>query len=349
MRSRSAVGVALCAAAQVMLGVSVPVTQVLLRYPIFAGQALRYGLAGALLVAVAVAPGGIRRTEQRRATASAISPRKWCWLALLAATGLVGYNACLVVALRHADAATAASIIGAVPIAVALLAPLVNRRLPQPRLILAAAVVVGGTLLVQGAGSASVIGIVASVGALIGDVAFALIAAKLVPSLGPVRVAAFSCVISVPMLVGASVLAGEAASWRIPTRAEGLALAYLGVCLTAVGFLLWFRGLQMAKVERGALTVGLVPLAAAVTWAIHARALPPLPQLLGIGIVVAGLVIGLSSLPRPRPPSASRNGARQVVPLPASGQVRVALHHVQRSTDESGARVMPAASLRRSG
>lgn len=238
----------------------------------------------------------------------------------MAAAGLAGYNACLVVALQHADAAVVSTIVGAVPLAVAILAPITRRHTPSTQLFTAAAIVVAGTVLVHGAGHTSPIGLAASVAALAGDVAFALVAAKLLPRLGAVRVSAYSCILAVPMLAAASVVAGEPASWRMPSLTEGLVLAHLGVVLTAVGFWCWFRGIQLASVERGSLTVGLVPLATVVTMSVQDRALPPAAQWVGICVVVLGLLVGMSA-----PVAAPRTTQPVVVPTPAAAQVSVGI------------------------
>ena len=58
--------------------------------------------------------------------------------------------------------------------------------------------VVGGTALVQGSGKADTIGVLAALGALVGEVLFSLLAAAVLPRLGAIRVAAYSCGLAVP-------------------------------------------------------------------------------------------------------------------------------------------------------
>ncbi|MFI7074198.1 DMT family transporter, partial [Micromonospora sediminicola] len=308
MRSSVLAGMALCAVAQLMLGASIVSTRLLLDYPVFAGQAIRYAiaavaLAAAMLVSVAL-PG-----TMRSATNVCLTRGEWGWLAILSAAGLAGYNTCLVVALRHADAATVSTVVGAVPVAVAILAPLIRRHAPSARLLVAAGIVVAGTTLVHGTGHASPLGLAAAVGALLGDVSFALVAAKLLPRIGPVRLSAYSCALAVPLLTAASLAAGEPPSWRLPTLTEWLVLLSLGVALTSVGFWCWFRGIQLATVEHGALTVGLVPLAAITTMTIQDHAMPPVTQVGGICVVVVGLLIGVSA----RSGFSARNRPRRIV------------------------------------
>ena len=61
---------------------------------------------------------------------------------------------------------------------------------PSARLVAAAAVVVAGTALVHGAGNADLLGTRPPCGALVGEVAFSLLAAIVLPRLGAVRVSA---------------------------------------------------------------------------------------------------------------------------------------------------------------
>ncbi|SCL13021.1 Permease of the drug/metabolite transporter (DMT) superfamily [Micromonospora nigra] len=296
MKSQAVVGMALCAAAQLMLGASMATTRLLLDYPVFSGQAIRYAIAAVLFLAVICVSGTLGGNGRRTSTPNAsLSRAEWAWLAGLSATGLAGYNACLVLALGHADAAVVSTIVGAVPLLVAILVPAIRRKAPSVRLLAAAGIVVAGSTLVHGTGQASALGLIASVGALLGDVAFALIAARLLPRIGPVRLSAYSCVLAVPMLATAALVAGEPASWRLPSLTEWLVLAYLGVALTGVGFWCWFRGIQLATVERGSLTVGLVPLAAVITMTVQDHAAPPVAQMGGIGVVIVGLIVGMSA------------------------------------------------------
>jgi drug/metabolite transporter (DMT)-like permease len=312
VRSSVLAGMALCAVAQLMLGASIVSIRLLLDYPVFAGQSIRYAIAAVVLATAVLISAALSGNIRRSATNVSLTRGEWGWLTVLSAAGLAGYNTCLVMALQHADAAAVSTVVGAVPVMVAILAPLIRRHAPSARLLVAAGIVVAGTTLVHGTGQASPLGLAASVGALLGDVSFALVAAKLLPRIGPVRLSAYSCVLAVPLLTAASLTAGEPTSWRLPNQTEWLVLLYLGVALTSVGFWCWFRGIQLATVEHGALTVGLVPLAAVTTMTIQDHAMPPVTQVGGIFVVVVGLLIGVSA---PSTVSA-RTRPRRIVPRP---------------------------------
>ncbi|MET7417728.1 DMT family transporter [Dactylosporangium sp. NPDC005555] len=272
-----------CVLTCAILGSSFTVSRSLADYPVLAGQALRYTLAA---VALALLTSWLRPTG-----------RELLRLAGVAATGLVGFNLLLMYALRHADPAAVGTIVGAGPLLLALLGPLQERRRPSARLLLAAAVVVLGVVLVEGAGGAeghSRIdgpGLAAAVGVLACEAAFSLLAAPLLPRLGPVRVSAWSTALAVPMLL---VLLPFGGVVRLPSPGEAAALAFLGLVLTVVAFICWYTAVAGLGVERAGVFVGLVPVAALLTVAVVDRVTPGTWQLAGVLAVAAGLAIGLS-------------------------------------------------------
>ncbi|MFV2087117.1 DMT family transporter [Micromonospora sp. LOL_021] len=299
-------GALLCTAGMIVLGSSVAISRLVLDYPTLTGQTLRYAVAAALLAAlVRYVPwlnDGHRPVRHRRLTR-----QDWTLLAALAASGLVAFNICVLTALRHADAATVGTVVGAAPLALALLGPLLRGVRPAGRLVLAAGIVVAGTAAVHGSGTADALGLVACFGALAGEVAFSLFAAVLLDRLGAVRVSAYSCGLAVPMFALAALVAGEADRWRLPTAAEATALAYLAVMLTVVAFLAWFTGLRRLGVERAGMFIGVLPATALASAALLDQVPPSAGQSVGVLIVAAGLAIGMSWKPPVRDPS------RQVV------------------------------------
>lgn len=288
--------IALCVTGMVLVGSSVAVSQLLLDYPILTGQAARYTAAALALYAFAAL---FPRFGAGTAHRPRLTGREIGILSTLAATGMAGFNACILIALRHADAAVVGTVIGAAPLGLAMLGPLLRGERPGVRIVAAAGVVVGGTALVQGTGRADAIGLAAAAGALAGEVAFSLLAAAVLARLGPVRVAAHSCAFAVPLLLVGAVASGEVARWRPPTAAEVGALAYLAALMTVAAFVVWFVGLQRLGVERAGMIVGVMPVATLATAAVMASALPAAGQAAGVLTVAAGLALGLAAPARP--------------------------------------------------
>jgi drug/metabolite transporter (DMT)-like permease len=285
--------IALCVLTCIILGGSFTVSRSMLAYPVLAGQTVRYAIA-ALALAAIVAAGRTRVWPTVREFA-----RLWA----VAAIGLVAFNVLLMFTLHHAEPALIGTIVGGSPLVLAIIGPLQERRRPRPRLVAAAGVVVLGAGLVEGGGSADAAGVLGAVGILLAEAAFSLLAAPLLPRLGPVRVSAWSCALAVPMLLVGLAVTGE--TLRVPSAAEASSIVFLGLVLTVVAFIAWYTGVQGLGVERAGVFVGLVPVASLATVAI-VDATPPAPlQTTGVLIVTAALITALRTpSPPPLPPPA---------------------------------------------
>lgn len=281
------------AAAMLLVGTSTAVSATIADYPVLSGQALRYALAAAILLAV---------VRHRRLPRAGLTARDFLLLAALAATGLVGFNVFLVEATRHASPAMIGTVVGAIPVVLALVGPMAQRRRPAARVVAAAAVVTLGAVVAAGFGGGSLRGVLLSLGALAGEVAFSLLALPLLPKIGPLRVAAYPAALSVPMLLAASIFLDGPSALRLPTPSEATAFAYLGVIVTATAFFLWYDALRRLGADRAGLFAGLVPVGALITTAVLGLGGVGPADIVGALIVAAGVIIGLRR-PAPTPPT----------------------------------------------
>ncbi|MFE3514967.1 EamA family transporter [Streptomyces sp. NPDC059166] len=299
------------ATAMLLVGTSTAVSATVADYPVFAGQALRYALAAAILLAV---------VAHRRPPRARLTARDVLLLTALAATGLAGFNVFLVEATRHAGPAMIATVVGAVPLVLALVGPLAEGRRPAPRTVGAALVVALGAAVAAGLGSGSTAGLLLSLGALAGEVAFSLLAVPLLPKLGPLRVAAYPAALSVPMLLAAGLVVDGAASLRLPTPGEGAAFVYLGAIVTAAAFFLWYDALRQLGADRAGLFAGLVPVGALLTTLVLGLGGAGPADVAGALLVAAGVAAGLRrpaagpAAPARAPGRRSRPGADSAVP-----------------------------------
>ncbi|WP_328911064.1 DMT family transporter [Streptomyces sp. NBC_00234] len=282
--SSSTVPAAGAAAAMLLVGTSTAVSATIADYPVLSGQALRYALAAAILLAV---------VRHRRLPRAGLTPRDFLLLLALAATGLAGFNIFLVEATRHASPAVIGTVVGAIPIVLALVGPLTERRRPAARTVGAAAVVTLGAAVAAGFGGGSLHGVLLSLGALVGEVAFSLLALPLLPKLGPMRVAAYPAALAVPMLLAASIALDGTSSLRLPTPTEAASFGYLGVLVTATAFFLWYDALRRLGAARAGLFAGLVPVGALVTTVALGLGEAGLTDVAGALLVAAGVLIGL--------------------------------------------------------
>ena len=299
-----------------IVGSSFAVLDTLRDYPQAGGQAVRYAIGAAILLATArgVRPPlltprrlalhkGSRAPECHETAQGGSDPpwlgwpegRQWVRLGLLAASGLAAFNLLVMAAEESMDPGSVGVIVATVPVLLALAGPLQDGRRPERRVVAAAVVVAGGAAVVQGlGGEVTAAGLAAALGALACEAAFSLLAAPLLAPLGPVTVSAWAAVLAVPMLLAIGlVLDGPGGLLRVPTVAEALGLAWLAVGVTAIAFVLWYSAVQALGVERTGLLTGVLPVSALVVAALLGTAELTPGRLAGAVLVGAGIAAGL--------------------------------------------------------
>jgi drug/metabolite transporter (DMT)-like permease len=287
------------AAAMFLVGTLAAGSSVINDYPLYGGQVLRYALSATILFAVARAKGlGLVR----------LAPRQALLLLALAATGLVLFNVCVIQATRHASPTLVGTVVGTVPVVLALAGPLLARSRPSGRVLVAAAVVVTGATIATGLGGGSPTGLLYAVGALACEACFSLLAIPLLPRLGPVRVSAYTQAVAVPVLLLVGAVTDGGGLLRMPTAAEAAALLYLATVVSAGAFLLWYDALPRLGADRAGLFAGLVPVGAIVTTVLLGLRTPTAVVLGGAALVIAGLLMGMKPN-RPRGPATARAAA----------------------------------------
>lgn len=287
-------GPLLAAFACVLVGASFTANSVLGDYPYAGGQALRYGLAALLLLPL------IHREGEPRpaATLRGLTGRQWGRLALLAAVGMVGFNLAVLTAERSAEPAVPGVFVGCAPIVVAVLVPLLDGRRPTRPVLYAAALVAAGAFTVQGWGRTDLAGILCSVGALAGEVGFAVLAVPVLRPLGPKLLSATVCAIAAAESAVLGLVLDGGGFLRMPTGAETLALIWQAAVVTVIGFVCWYMGMQRIGAERATLFSGLIPVSAALTAPLVGTGSYGLAQAAGSCLVGVGVAIGSGVLGR---------------------------------------------------
>jgi drug/metabolite transporter (DMT)-like permease len=281
----------------VLVGSSVAVSATLTSAPLLIAQAIRYTIAAAVLTGLARGLG-VPITAPRG--------REWLWLSGIAVTGLVLFNVAVVRGVSHAQPAMIAVAVACAPVVLGVLGPLLQRQAPQRTIVIAAVVVTGGAVLVEGAGHGDAAGIAWAVLALATEAAFTLLAVPVLGRHGAWGVSLHSVWLGAVMFtVLAGVTEGPAAATRLSAADLG-AIAYLAVLVTVAAFVLWYSTVAALGPGRVGLLTGIAPVAAALTgMATGSRAPTPL-MWAGIAVVLAGLAAGLSSrqsAPPREPPS----------------------------------------------
>ncbi len=276
-------GSLLAALALALVGSLVAASDLVEGYPLSTGQALRYALAGAVLLVIA--KGRLPRLDRNEALG----------LIALAATGLVLFNVFVIEGVRETDPATVGVIVGCVPVVLAIAGPLLEKRPLSGRVIVAAVVVAAGAAGVQWAGGGiTAAGLLLALGALACEAAFSLLAVPHLKRLGALAVSTYACLFAVPMLAVWSLLV-EGPSLSMPDAGQAAALAYLGVGVTVLGFVSWYTAVGLLGVEKAGLFSGVLPVSALVfSAALGVAELSP-ERLAAVAIVALGVTLGVRS------------------------------------------------------
>ncbi|GAA0560364.1 DMT family transporter [Paractinoplanes ferrugineus] len=272
------------AAGMVFVGASVAVSGALADAPVLTVQCLRYTLAALLLL-------GFARLSRR----ALIRPRgtEWLWLSGVVLTGMFVFNLALVFGARHAEPAVLGVAVACVPVLLAVAGPLLEGRPVAARLVLAAGVVTAGAALVQGFGRSDAIGLIWAVVTFAGEAGFTLLAVPVLGRHGPLGVSVHATWLAAA-LFGLAGLAVEGPRAVTRLRVDDLvAGGYLAVGVTALAFVLWYTCVERLGSGRAGLLTGLAPIAAAATGVVLGGPTPALLVWLGVGVVTAGMTLGL--------------------------------------------------------
>ncbi len=273
------------ATGMVFVGGSVAVSSTLSEIHLFTAQAVRYAIAALLLVVFGRLTG--RRLKMPRGA-------EWWWLMGVAGTGLVVFNIALVHGARHAEPAVLGVAVACVPLLLAVIGPLLEGGRPTGVVLVAALVVTVGAAIVQGLGRSDAAGLAWAVVVLACEAGFTLLALPVLRRHGPWGVSVHATWIATVAFCGVGLVGeGPGAVTRLRI-ADWLAVGYLAVGVTALAFVLWYSCVRTLGASRAGLLTGLAPISAAAVGVLLGGPIPDPRVWAGIGVVAAGLVIGMA-------------------------------------------------------
>ena len=167
----------------------------------------------------------------------------------------------------------------------------------------------------------SATGLLLSAGALGGAAGTSLLAAPVLPRLGPLAVTIYACGLAGILLLAAAVVASSAGGppiLRTPTATQLAALSYLTVAVTAVVFLTWYAAMKRLGVDRTGLFNGLIPIASLAAVALAGTGTITPLQCLAALTVLAGVLLGLGPAPQAPASTANQAGGPGVLPVPGA-------------------------------
>jgi drug/metabolite transporter (DMT)-like permease len=224
--------------------------------PPFTATALRFAMALPLFGLIVLAT----RTPWPR-----LDRGTWGLLVVQAGAGSVGYTTLLIAGLTLTSAADAGVIIGTLPVVASLIAILILREKPNPRLLAAVALATAGVLVVSwpagdmGAGSA--LGNALILGAVLCEGLFILLNKRLATPIAPLMQSTLMTGLGL-VVAAVPAFAFEQPFTLALDRTAVLATAYYAAIPTVAGFLLWYAGAARVSGSEASLFTAVAPVSA---------------------------------------------------------------------------------------
>ena len=219
---------------------------------------LRFAIASlALLLITRLMTGGLQRPQRNH----------WLPLILLGATGVFSYNVCFFIGLKHISAGRAALFVACTPLVITLLSLVFHReRLPLLGFSGILLSLTGAVFVISNGHPQALlhgsfgVGELALLGCVLSWAAYTLIGRSILTTLTPLTSVCYSSLIGALLLLAPALHAGLIHT--IPTLAltDWYNLAYLGIGGTALGFSLYYQGIQKIGATRAGVFINLVPL-----------------------------------------------------------------------------------------
>lgn len=244
---------------------------------------LRFAIASlALLFITPMTTGGLQLPRRTH----------WLPLVLLGATGVFSYNICFFIGLKHISAGRAALFVACTPLVITLFSQLFQReKLPILGFIGILLSLTGAVFVISNGHPAALLngsfgfGEMALLGCVLSWASYTLIGRSILDSLTPLSAVCYSSLIGALLLLFPALHAGLMSTLPLLTLIDWFNLAYLGVGGTAIGFSLYYHGIQKIGATRAGVFINLVPLfALLLSWLLLEESLRP--SVLAGGILV---------------------------------------------------------------
>ena len=216
--------------------------------------------------------------------------------AMLGATGVFGYNALFFWGLKSVAAGRAALIVACNPVAITVFSALFfGERLRLAALAGVAVCLAGAAVVISrgdpqtlltgavGPGEAAIFGCVAC------WTSYTLIGKRAMESMSPLAAVTLACALGAAFLLLPAL--GEGMAGLMPgfSPRQWLALAYLGVCGTALGFIWYYQGIAAIGPARSGVFINLVPVSAVAMGGLMLGEKTDLSLVAGAALVLGGV------------------------------------------------------------
>jgi len=255
----------------------------------FTAALTRFTIASVCLIVIA------RRWEGKLPQ---LKRRQWFSVLMLGVSGVFFYNVFFFLGLQTVTATRAALIVALNPIAIALASAVVFQDKLSPlkifgitlSLIGAAIVISDGQpmlLLTQGLQ----LGDLFLIGCLFSWATYTILGKKAMQELSPVVTVTYACILGAMLLLPFGLWEGYQNDWMIPSPKALLALSYLGILGSALGFCWYYIGVQKIGASQAAVFINFVPIAATILGALILSEPITSALITGGASVITGVII----------------------------------------------------------
>lgn len=275
--------------------------------PIYAATAA--GLAAALLVLIPLALGEGWPT-------AGVLVRSLPLLGLQAFFGIFLFRILLLNGLKASGAAEVGVICAAAPAMTAVLSALLLGERIGPRAAVGIALTVAGLAVVAGQGldgtaaaGARLLGDALALGAILSGSTFSVLSKKLGNALRPRTTSAAVTAIALVLYLPLGAATGEIALLVTIRPLEWAAIAYYGVFVTAVAYILWYRGVARVPASTAGVFAGFMPLSSTILSFLVLGERPGVGLLGGCALTLVGIILA-STAPAARESPGDRGAKR---------------------------------------
>jgi drug/metabolite transporter (DMT)-like permease len=284
-------------------GSATPVSALVGRsFPAWLASALRLGLAAAVLAPLAIARARSAERSPLRSRLHELRRGEWLALVGMAVVGTFGFSVLMLVGMRESPGAVAATVMATTPAVTATGAVLfLGDRFGRAH-VAAVALAVAGVVVVnvfndaaRGGGDRALLGSALIFGAVLCEATYSLLGKRLSDGLDPVEISLVAAVGGALAFLPIAAVQAVTFEWSKPSAEDWVSVAWWGAGTMALGSIAWFAGMRRVQAATAAAFMGVMPISALLGSYILLGESFQWLHLVGIGSVLAGLVVIVKS------------------------------------------------------
>ncbi|AFZ45226.1 protein of unknown function DUF6 transmembrane [Halothece sp. PCC 7418] len=236
-------------------------------------------------------------TQKWEGKLPALRREQWFPVLMLGLSGVFFYNVFFFLGLQTVQASRAALIVALNPIAIALASAIVFKDQLSPLKLFGITLSLFGATLVISEGNPAILlsqglklGDLFLIGCLFSWALYTIVGKQVMNTLSPVVTVTYACIVGAVLLLPFGLWEGYQNDWLIPSPQAFIALAYLGVFGSALGFCWYYIGIQRIGASQAAVFINFVPIAATILGALILSEPITSALVTGGGLVITGVI-----------------------------------------------------------